>query len=494
MRREAPPWAAIGAAIGVGLAVLCVAFRHEIASAVSVWDSSTAYGHCWLVLPICCWLLWERRDVLGALAPRPVMWPALLALPLALGWFLADWLGIMEGRQLALIGFAELLLLGVLGWRLWWALSPAFLYLVFLVPFGAFITPGLQRFTADFIVAGLRLLDIPFEADAMRITIPEGAFYVAEACAGLRFLIASIAFGVLYAVTMFRSPWRRAAFIAVSCVVPVVANGIRGLGIVLLGHALGSAQAGAADHLIYGWVFFSVVILLLALAGLPFRQAPAPALAPAFHPPAFHPPAFLAPASQAKGGASWPNILAACVPLLLIAAATPLVERALERPGTTQMAAIVPKVTVPADCREAGSALAGAVSLQAYRCGDLQVQVIATTLPPGSNPARVLDAGRNAALAGLGGNIDSEPWYTADSAPWVVLTARDTSQAAAYAVWTGGRQVIGGLRDRLAMARAMFTPRPGATVAIAVTVSPGKPWAEDVLHGFLGAQKEDVLF
>ena len=261
-------WALAGGA----LLLLCLAFTPEIGSAVGTWNASTAYGHCWLVLPIAGWLLWERRAVVQAGVPVPVMWPALVAIPLVLGWLAANWLGIMEGRQLALVGLAELVLMAALGWRLWWALSPGFLYLVFLVPFGAFITPSLQHFTANFIIAGLHALDVPVEADTFQITIPEGVFYVAEACAGLRFLIASIAFGVLYAVTIFRSPWRRAAFIAVSCVVPVVANGVRGLGIVLLGHILGSAEAGAADHLIYGWVFFSFVIVVLALAGLPFRQ------------------------------------------------------------------------------------------------------------------------------------------------------------------------------------------------------------------------------
>ena len=270
VRSSRASWAVAAA----GIAVLCLVFRPEIGAATSVWASSTAYGHCWLVLPIVAWLLWERWAVVESVSARPSVRAALLAIPLAAAWVASRWLGIMEGRQLAAVGFVLVLLLAVLGWRLWWALSAAFLYLVFLVPFGAFITPALQSFTAGFIAVGLRALDIPFEADSFRITIPEGVFYVAEACAGLRFLIASIAFGVLYAVTMFRSPGRRAGFIAISCVVPVVANGVRALGVVVLGHLLGSAQAGAADHLVYGWVFFSMVIVLLALAGLPFRQAP----------------------------------------------------------------------------------------------------------------------------------------------------------------------------------------------------------------------------
>ena len=43
----------------------------------------------------------------------------------------------------------------------------------------------------------------------------------AEACAGLRFLIASIAFGVLYSVLIYRSYTRRTLFIVASIILPM---------------------------------------------------------------------------------------------------------------------------------------------------------------------------------------------------------------------------------------------------------------------------------
>ena len=178
----------------------------------------------------------------------------------------------MEGRQLVAVSFAELLFLVVLGKRLWWAMAGPLLYLYFLVPFGEFLTPKLQDITTWFIRHGLEILGIPAYIDGYIIEIPQGTFFVAEACAGLRFLIASIAFGCLYALMMYRSPVRRGVFILVSIIVPIIANGFRGIGIVYLGYLLGGAQAAAADHMIYGWVFFSAVILLLIALGLPFRQ------------------------------------------------------------------------------------------------------------------------------------------------------------------------------------------------------------------------------
>ncbi len=250
-------------ALAVGLLALGLMFHTEVVAAVGVWMSSTAYNHCFLVIPIVAYLIWDRRDVVMGAVPHPAPWVAIAALPIVAVWLVADRVGIMEGRQLAAMAIVELLFLAVLGWRLYYALLGPLLYLFFLVPFGAFITPVLQDITAAFTTRGLDLLGIPNYTDAYTIEIPEGSFYIAEACAGLRFLIAAIAFGCLYALLMYRSWQRRLVFILISMVVPVIANGFRALGIVVLGHLLGSAQAAATDHVLYGWIFFSIVILLL---------------------------------------------------------------------------------------------------------------------------------------------------------------------------------------------------------------------------------------
>jgi exosortase A len=462
--------------VGACAAILCILFRPEIAAAVTVWNESTAYGHCWLVLPIVAWLLWERRAVLEAGTPAPTPWPVLAAIPLAVFWAASAILGIMEGRQLAAVGFVELVLIAALGWRLWWSLSAAWLYLFFLVPFGAFLTPALQRFTTAFILHGLDVLDIPYEANAFQIVIPEGAFYVAEACAGLRFLIASVAFGVLYAVTLFRSPWRRAAFIAIACVVPVIANGFRGLGIVVLGHVLGSAQAGAADHLIYGWVFFSVVIVMLAMAGLPFREDHAPAAALASAAPA-----------RRRGAAM---VLAGCAGVMVVAGLARFGAGSLGQADAVGLVAYVPNLVPHAGCRTLSQSVSGAVSTQEVLCDGARIRVVATTLPPRSNPSRILDAARNAAGAALTGETDATLWRTPAGAPWILLSAHDSHQEAAYALSVEGAQMVGGLHDRVRMARDMFDGRK-PPVGVAVSVESPLVDADERLRTFLS---QNVLF
>lgn len=247
-------------------------FLAEGQAAVQTWINSTAYGHCFFIAPIAAFLAWERREVITVTPIRPLPWVGLLVLPLGMVWLVAERIGLMEGQQLTAFVSLQVLIFGAVGWRLYRAMAVPLLYLVFAVPFGAFITPVLQHFTAQFIDVGLDIFGITHFSDGNVVDINAGRFFVAEACAGLRFLIASIAFGALYACMIYRSAWKRAAFILASVVIPIIANGFRALGIVVLGDYLGSAEAAAVDHVLYGWIFFSIVILLLIIAGLPFRE------------------------------------------------------------------------------------------------------------------------------------------------------------------------------------------------------------------------------
>jgi exosortase A len=266
-------WLTILAVLAVGALTFGYAFRDEIRHAIAVWNDSTAYNHCYLIIPISLYLIWERWRPLAGRAPAPTPWPMLAMIPIAILWLLADKGHVMEARQLLAMTLFQLFLLAVLGFSAWRVIAFALLYLYFLVPAGAFITPLLQDFAARFAVRGVELLGVPVYSDGMDIEVPGARFTVAEACAGLRFLIASVALGTLYGYMMYRSWGRRAAFIGVSIVVPIIANGLRVLGIVMLGYWLGNAKAATADHLIYGWVFFSMVSLVLIVMGLPFRQA-----------------------------------------------------------------------------------------------------------------------------------------------------------------------------------------------------------------------------
>ncbi len=467
----ARPWLAPLAVLGLGLAVLGGLFFTEIAAAIDTWERSSAYNHCWLVLPLAVWLGWTRRALLDSVAVRPAWWLALPALGGALVWFAMERLGIMEGRQFAALGIVWVLALAVLGWRVCWVMAGPLAYLIFLVPFGEFATPWLQDATLWMIVLGLRLLGISHHVDGLLIETPSGVFLVAEACAGLRFMIAALAFGGLYALVMFRSPWRRLAVMGLAVVVPLVANGLRALGIVLLGQYLGSAEAAAADHVIYGWVFFSAVLVLLVLAGLPFRQDEAVAGA--------------RPRPTAMAPRDLPRPSAAALAGLLVVALAALGPVAAGRLNAG-VAAAVPEpaaLAAPAGCRIEGMGL---------RCGATRVTAALITFAPGANWSSVAAARRQALSDG-----DDEAVVFRVDAPGMAWQARQSGErpgVLAAGTWLDGVAVGDGLRTRAAQAWNGLRGTGGRPVLAVVTLAGAEGVARDderrVLRAVRAAQRD----
>ena len=270
--QNANAWTYAIAAVVACVLALGLIFRQEFVGAYRVWVDSATYNHCFLIIPISLYMIWERRGALAPLSPQPDFRALFLILLLSLGWFGASALGILEAQQLIAMTIFQAMAFGILGWPVYRRLMAPLLYLYFLVPSGEFLVPALQDFTARFAVLGLQLLGIPVFSDGILIDVPAGSFAVAEACAGLRFLIAAVAFGVFYATEIYESRLRRTIFILLSIVVPIIANGFRALGLIAAAEAFGSATAVEADHITYGWIFFSLVLVALIFIGRTFAD------------------------------------------------------------------------------------------------------------------------------------------------------------------------------------------------------------------------------
>jgi EpsI family protein len=145
-------------------------------------------------------------------------------------------------------------------------------FLLFAVPAGDFMLPTLMDWTANFTVAALRATGVPVYRDGWLIIVPNGRWSVVEACSGIRYLIASVMTGTLYAYLMYRSNARRLVFIGFAGVVAILANWLRAYLIVLLGYLTSNRLAVGVDHLVYGWIFFGVVMLGVFYLGSLWRE------------------------------------------------------------------------------------------------------------------------------------------------------------------------------------------------------------------------------
>jgi exosortase A len=272
------------AAFAAGLIALglIVAFWPTAQSIEAVWRRSETFAHGYVVVPIVLWLVWREREALAAIPVRP-FWPA-LALVAASGfaWMLGNLAGVLGLEHFALFFMILGGVVAVIGLPIARKIAFPLAFLVFAVPVGEFLVPLLIDRTADATIAVLRLTGVPVFREGNHFTIPTGRWSVVEACSGIRYLLASLMVGTLYAYLNYRSARRRALFIAASIVVPIVANWLRAYMIVMIGHLSGNKLAVGVDHIIYGWIFFGVVIAIMFWIGSFWREdAPSAAAKPA---------------------------------------------------------------------------------------------------------------------------------------------------------------------------------------------------------------------
>lgn len=268
-------------ALGLSLAWLLYWYRGTVASLVDIWSRSDTYTHGFLIAPISLWLVWRMRERLAGVPLRPSAVGVLAGLAAGLAWLLGELGSVDSVSQFALVGMVISLVWALLGSAMVRALAFPLGFLFLAVPFGEFLFPTMMDWTANFVIGALRFSGVPVYAEGHNLVIPSGHWSVVEGCSGVRYLIASVVVGCLYAYLSYRSLSRRVIFIGVSIIVPIIANWLRAYGTVLLGHLSNNRLAAGVDHLVYGWVFFGMVMTALFWIGARWREdeAPLPAVA-----------------------------------------------------------------------------------------------------------------------------------------------------------------------------------------------------------------------
>jgi exosortase A len=257
------------------LAVLGI-YWETASSIAAIWKSSQTYAHGYLIAPIALILVWMKRRQLAALAPRPDVLGVLLLAAAGFTWLAAEAAQVQVLAQYGFVAMVPGVVLALAGRRVAWTLAFPLAFLLLAVPFGEAFLPRLMEWTADFTVAALRVSGIPVYREGTFFATPSGQWSVVEACSGLRYLIASVTVGAVYAYVTYRTWWKQGLFLALSVAVPIIANFFRAYMIVMIGHLSSMKLAVGIDHFIYGWLFFGVVIGLLFWLGSFWREPAAP--------------------------------------------------------------------------------------------------------------------------------------------------------------------------------------------------------------------------
>ena len=276
----APGWRiALPLVIAAVVAIVGIYWR-TAESIVAIWWRSETFAHGFLIVPISIALIWMRRREVATLAPSVDSLGFVLLAGAGIAWLVAAAGEVQVVQQYAMVAMIPAAVIAVVGRRVALALTFPLAFLLLGVPVGEGLIPPLMEWTADFTVAALRFIGMPVYREGLFFTIPSGNWSIVEGCSGVRYLIASITVGALFAYLNYRSLHKRILFVVLSIIVPIVANGLRAYMIVMIAHLSDSKLAHGVDHFIYGWVFFGLVMLLLFWVGSFWRDDKEAGVAP----------------------------------------------------------------------------------------------------------------------------------------------------------------------------------------------------------------------
>lgn len=257
---------------------------------VDTWEHSATYGHCYVVIPVSIWMAWRESAAL-AFAPLKPFWPGLVIVAVV-GFIglLGELASTAVVTQFAAVGMAVAAVWTVFGRR--WAYQLAFPlgFLFFAVPFGDGLLPLLTEWTADVTVWALRVTGIPVYREGNYFVVPSGSWSISEACGGVRFLIAALMTGCIFAWLQYRAPLKRIVFVCLALAAALLANWLRAYAIVLMGHFSDNTLGTGADHNWWGWLIFGAAMFVLFSVGMrwtdkkgysPLQLAAVPGGAPA---------------------------------------------------------------------------------------------------------------------------------------------------------------------------------------------------------------------
>jgi exosortase len=280
------------AALGPVVVGLLVVYFPMVRKLVYDWGHDDNYSHGFLIVPIALYLVWERRDRLGAARPSPTL--AGLALVLvSLAVLVAGELGAeLFLTRVSLLGVLVGAVLFLYGWQylrvLWFPI--AFLLLMIPIPAIIFnqIAFPLQLLASRFGEVVLRMFDIPVLREGNVITLANTQLEVAEACSGIRSLISLLTLGIVYGYFTDTRFGVRFAIASATIPVAIVANGLRVAGTGMAAYYYGEQAAQGFFHEFSGWVIFvfslAMVFLIhravLAIVPPPGVQGPATSPAP----------------------------------------------------------------------------------------------------------------------------------------------------------------------------------------------------------------------
>ncbi|MFC1576924.1 exosortase/archaeosortase family protein [Candidatus Omnitrophota bacterium] len=231
-------------------------------------EPGSNYGYILMVPPVVVFLFWRMKTQLIGIRPAASRLGLWMLIPGTLLHIAARYLNInfISGLSLPVTLMGSILYL--FGKKMARRCLFPVLYLFFMVPIPVItireLNLKLKLFTAHWSAVTMSGLGIDVVEEGSFLHFPTGTLVVGNICSGLKYLIALIAFGALYAYIVENSGLKRWVLFAASFPIAIAANIVRIVALGLIANRWGIEASDGAAHYLAGVFIFAVALTLLS--------------------------------------------------------------------------------------------------------------------------------------------------------------------------------------------------------------------------------------
>jgi exosortase len=240
---------------------------------VYAWATLDEYSHGFFVIPICIYIIFQKRKILTSIPESPSWW-GLFFIILVLAIYIMAQLG----EILTIASFSMILIFaGIIilfyGFPMLKELSFPLAFLLFMIPFPSQIysqlTIPLQLFVTKASVWFAANLGIPIYREGNIIHLPDRTMQVVQACSGLRSMLSILPLGaILGYFTLKSNPLRYILFLS-GIPAAIVVNIVRVILLVMAFYYFKFDLTTGTTHTIFGiFIFMLALIILFAIRGI----------------------------------------------------------------------------------------------------------------------------------------------------------------------------------------------------------------------------------
>jgi len=242
-KQEECGWDSLGIAVYVKIAIIAgllyYLFREEVNGIVYRWVNDSSWSHGFLIPLFSIYFVNQHKSKILNIQPRR-SWIGLVFLLALIGFYPLNYVYFRVGyaKPLTVVACLGSIVLFLGGWKLVRYTWLPVVYLVFAVPLPArmyrSITIPMRQLAAQVATALLNLVQ-ELEATVNGVVINvvykgkplEPPLDVAEACSGMRLLMAFLALGVAMAYLHWRPAWQRIVLLCSTIPIAIICNIVR---------------------------------------------------------------------------------------------------------------------------------------------------------------------------------------------------------------------------------------------------------------------------